>query len=78
MSKINTTNDLRRAILDTISELRSGDMAVDRGQAIASNVRALNESMSVEVAAARLAMEAKANNHDFGPVVEMGKRQIAA
>jgi hypothetical protein len=73
-----TTGDARRLILETIVDLRNGAMPVDRGQAIAANMRVLNESMMVEVKAARLAMEAKENNHDFGEVVQLGQRQIAA
>lgn len=73
-----TTGEARRLILDTIVDLRNGDMPVDRGEAIASNMRVLNESLMVEVKAARLAMEAKENNHDFGEVVKIGERQIAA
>ena len=34
-----TTGDARRLILETIVDLRNGAMPVDRGQAIAANMR---------------------------------------
>lgn len=74
---IMTTGDARRMILETIMDLRSGKMPVDRGMAIAANMKVLNDSMSAEVNAAKLAIMASKEGKDFGQVVHMGKRLIA-
>ncbi len=72
-----TTGDARSMILQTIMELRNGSMATDRGLAIAANMKVLNDSISAEINAAKLAYQTRNEAHNFGKVVEMGKRQIA-
>lgn len=71
-----TTGDARRMILQTIVELRSGSMDVSRGMAIAANMKVLNDSIFAEVAAAKMALTAKGEAHNFGQVVQMGQRVI--
>ena len=63
-------------ILDTIIELRSGAMDVSRGMAIAANMKVLNDSVQVEINAAKMAMIAKDEAHNFGRIVGMGQRLI--
>ena len=63
-------------ILDTIVELRSGSMDVSRGMAIAANMKVLNDSVQVEINAAKMAMLAKDEAHNFGRLVGMGQRLI--
>lgn len=71
-----TTGDARRMILQTIMDLRSGNMAVDRGLAIAANMKVLNDSISAEVNAAKLTMTVKNEAANFGAMVPMGQRKI--
>lgn len=77
-NQIATFGDARRMILDTIQELRSGQMDVGRGMAIAANMKVLNDSVQVEINAAKLAIVAQEAGHDFGRIVGMGQRQIAS
>lgn len=72
-----TTGDARRMIMQTIMDLRSGNMATDRGMAIAANMKVLNDSMIAEVNAAKLALQASEKGQDFGKLVHMGQRKIA-
>ncbi|MDT9046434.1 hypothetical protein RSW36_25120 [Escherichia coli] len=73
-----TTGDARRMIMQTIMDLRSGSMPTDRGLAIAANMKVLNDSMTAEVNAAKLAIQASEKGQDFGKLVQMGQRKIAA
>ncbi|WP_294768608.1 hypothetical protein [uncultured Rhodoferax sp.] len=70
--------DQRRLILETIQELKSGSMDVGRGMAIAANMKVLNDSVQVEINAAKMAIAARQAGHDFGGVVTMGQKLISA
>ena len=75
-SHIATTGDARRMILDTIMELRRGDMPAATGMAIAANMKVLNDSIQTEINAAKLSLVTEGRAHDFGQVVQMGQRLI--
>lgn len=72
-SSITTTGDARRLILETLAGLKTGAIAVDRGLAIAANMKVLNDSLSVEVNVAKVQLQAKAAGANFGKTLEMGK-----
>lgn len=71
-----TTGDARRIILETIMALRSGDMPATTGMAIAANMKVLNDSVQVEINAAKMAILATERGHDFGRVIGMGQRLL--
>jgi len=73
-----TTGDARRMVLQTMMDLRNGSMDVNRGMAIAANMKVLNDSIFAEVAAAKMALLAKDEAHNFGRVVQMGQRVIGS
>lgn len=75
-NQLATFGDTRRLILDTIQALKSGDMDVSRGMAIAANMKVLNDSVQVEINAAKMAMLTEGKAHSFGRVVGMGQRLI--
>ena len=75
-SHIATTGDARRRILDTIMELRRGDMPAATGMAIAANMKVLNDSIQVEINAAKLSLATEGRAHEFGRIVPMGQRLI--
>ena len=75
-NQLTTFGDQRRMILDTIMELRNGSMDVNRGMAIAANMKVLNDSIQVEINAAKMAIAANIAGHDFGRVVGMGQKFI--
>jgi hypothetical protein len=76
-NQIATFGDARRAILDTISELRSGSIDVGRAMAIAANMKVLNDSVQVEINATKMALATESKAHNFGRIVSMGQRFIA-
>ena len=76
INQLATFGDQRRMILDTIMELRAGTMDVSRGMAIAANMKVLNDSVQVEINAAKMSIAARQAGHDFGRIVGMGKKMI--
>ena len=76
INQLATFGDQRRMILDTIVELKNGNMDVNRGMAIAANMKVLNDSVQVEINAAKMAIAAHQAGHDFGRIVGMGQRTI--
>jgi len=76
INQLATFGDQRRMILDTIMELRSGAMDVGRGMAIAANMKVLNDSVQVEINAAKMSISARQAGHDFGQIVNMGRKLI--
>jgi len=75
-NQLATFGDVRRMILQTIAELRDGTIDVNRGMAIAANMKVLNDNVQTEINAAKLAMSGRDLGHDFGKVVSMGQRLI--
>lgn len=71
-----TFGDVRRMILQTITELREEKMDVGRGMAIAANFKVLNDNVQVEINAAKMAHLTKDEANNFGKVVGMGQRLI--
>jgi len=77
INQIATFGDARRMILDTITELRNGTMDVNRGMAIAANMKVLNDNIQAEVNQAKMVIAAQQAGHDFGRMVGMGQKMIA-
>lgn len=75
-AQIMTFGDVRRLIVQTISDLRSGGIEVNRAMAIAANMKVLNDNVQVEINAAKLAMATEGKAHNFGRVVGMGQKLI--
>ena len=71
-----TFGDVRRMMLETIVALRDDKMDVGRGMAIAANFKVLNDNVQAEINAAKMALAAKDEVHNFGRVVGMGQRFI--
>ena len=74
--QIMTFGDVRRMILQTIVELRTGDIEVNRAMAIAANRKVLNDNVQAEINAAKLAIATEGKAHNFGRVVGMGQKLI--
>lgn len=76
VSAVLTTGDARRLVLETMAALKTGAMPTDRGLAIAANMKVLNDSISAEINAAKMAILAKKEGFEFGRNVEMGRRLL--
>lgn len=75
-TQLTTFGDVRRMIIETIMDLRGGNMDASRGMAIAANMKVLNDNVQVEINAAKLALATEGKAHTFGRVVGMGQRLI--
>lgn len=76
--EIKTSGDVRRLIIETIISLRSGEMDIGRGMAIAANMKVLNDSIQVEINAAKMALLAEERGHSFGQIARMGQTLIGS
>ena len=76
MSEIRTFGDVRRMIVDTIVALKDDKIDVNRGMAIAANMKVLNDSIQVEINAAKMSIAARAAGHESGAIANMGQRVI--
>lgn len=75
-NQLMTFGDARRIIIDTIVQLRTGDMSAATGMAIAANMKVLNENVQTEINAAKMALATEGKAHNFGRIVGMGQRLI--
>ena len=76
INQLATFGDQRRFILDTMMELKNGIMDVNRGMAIAANMKVLNDSVQVEINVAKMSIIARQAGHDFGTIVNMGRKLL--
>lgn len=74
---IDNFGDARRLILQTMIQLRDGELPVTTGMAIAANMKVLNDNIQMEINAAKLSILAQKEGHDFGAIAKMGKRLIS-
>lgn len=75
-NQLMTFGDCRRLLIDTVVALKSGELDVSRGMAIAANMKVLNDNVQVEINAAKMALATENKAHSFGRVVGMGQRLI--
>jgi hypothetical protein len=73
-NKIRTFGEAREVIVETIMALKSGEMDISRGMAIAANMKVLNDNICAEINAAKLSIQAQAIGKDFGEVLRLGTR----
>jgi hypothetical protein len=72
----NTFGDSRSIILETIIALKNKEISTQRGMAIAANMKVLNDSIQVEINAAKLSLHADAAGKDFGEIMRLGTRPV--
>ena len=77
INHIDSFGDARRLILQTMIQLRDGELPVSTGMAIAANMKVLNDNIQAEINAAKLSILAQKEGHDFGVISKMGKRLIS-
>jgi hypothetical protein len=71
---IMTTGDARRLLLEVILDVRSRSIEVARAEMIFKGVDSLTKLTQVEINAAKLAAHLENKAHNFGKVVQMGRR----
>lgn len=76
VERCETFGDVRQLILQTIIQIRDGGLDVQQGMAIAANMKVLNDNIQCEINAAKLAIMTEGKAHQFGRVVQMGRKLI--
>lgn len=76
VERVETFGDARQLILQTVMQIRDGGLDVSQGMAIAANMKALNDNIQCEINAAKLALLTEGKVHQFGRVVQMGRKLI--
>ena len=76
VTEIKTFGDARRLVLETIVDLKQGTLSIDKGMAIAANMKVLNDNIQTEINATKVAIIAKKEGYDFGTIVKMGTKLI--
>lgn len=78
IDEIRTFGDARQLILQTIMQIRDGGLDIQRGMAIAANMKTLNDNIQCEINAAKLCLLAEDRGHKFGRLVPMGRKLIGS
>ncbi len=76
IKSVENFGDARRLILETIIQLRDGEIDINRGMAIAANMKVLNDNIQCEINVAKLSIIAHEKGYEFGRIKEMGKQLI--
>lgn len=69
---IRTSGDIRRFIAQTMVDIRSGAVPVDKGLCIAALAKEITSSMQTEVNVARVKVSLLASGADLGKTVQLG------
>lgn len=73
---LKTSGDIRRFIAQTMVEVKSGELSVDKGQTIAQLAKELTSSMQAEVNAAKVKLAMEQAGKNLGKITHMGKMVI--
>lgn len=73
---LRTSGDVRRLLADAMVAIRSGELSVDKGLAIASLSKELTASMQVEVNVAKVKTAMLDTGQKMGELTHMGKMLI--
>jgi hypothetical protein len=68
--------DARRLILQTMMQVRDGEIPVSVAMAMAANMKELNSNIQMEINHAKVWLQAEERGHAFGKVVKMGQNSI--
>lgn len=77
ITRVETFGDVRRLLIENIMAIRDGNIDVNRGMAIAANVKTLNDNIQAEINAAKMSIATEKTAYKFGNIVRMGQRLIA-
>jgi len=73
---IRTSGDVRRCLAQTMSDIRSGDISVDKAQAVAALAKEITSSLQVEVNVAKVRIATLDNGKALGELTHLGKMLI--
>jgi hypothetical protein len=70
--------DARRLILQTMMQVRDGEIPVSVAMAMAANMKELNANIQMEINQVKVWLQAEEHGHGFGKMVKMGKNSIVS
>ncbi len=73
---IRTAGDVRRTLAQTMVEVRTGQLSVDKGMCIAALSKEISGSLQVEVNIAKVKVQLLASGADIGRLTHIGKMII--
>lgn len=73
---IRTSGDVRRTLAQTMVDIRSGDMSVDKGMAVAALAKEITSSIQAEVNVAKIKAVMLNEGRDIGTITTLGKMII--
>jgi len=73
---IRTSGDLRRILAQTMVEIKSGELSVEKGMCVAALSKEITSSLQVEVNVAKVRVAMLQGGHDIGRLTHMGKMII--
>lgn len=73
---LRTSGDIRRFLAQTMTEIRSGDLSIDKGMAIAALSKEITSNMQTEVNVAKVRVQMLATGRNMGDVTQMGRLVI--
>lgn len=77
IQKVETFGDVRRLIIETVMDLRDGNIDTQKGMAIAANLKVLNDNIQTEINATKIKIQTENKLHQFGTVRRMGLTLIS-
>lgn len=73
---IRTSGDVRRLLAQTMSDIRAGEISVDKANAIASLSKEITASLQVEVNVAKVRIQTMDSAKALGELTHLGKMVI--
>lgn len=76
IEKVETFGDVRTLIIETVMQIRDGGLEPNQANAMAMQLKLLNDNLQVEINAAKLYIQAEKEGHKIGKLVRLGRRMI--
>lgn len=73
---IRTSGDVRRTLAQAMTDIKSGDLDISRGQVIAQLAKEITSSLQVEVNIAKVRMNILDNGKSMGEITQLGRMII--
>lgn len=73
---IRTSGDIRRTLAQTMIDIRSGDLSVEKGMCVAAIAKEITASMQAEVNVAKVRVSMLSIGKNMGEITTMGKLVI--
>lgn len=73
---IRTTGDVRRTLAQTMVDVRSGDLSVDKGMCVAALAKEITSSIQAEVNVAKVKASMLNEGNNIGKLTQLGRLVI--